>query len=385
MRTLLLAVLGIGVMLAGALGAQAPAAALSTLDYFEIDNLIARYGHGFDSGAEQGYMWADVFTPDGVFMDGSGREYRGRDAIARFGSGGPNSRKTPTNMNHFITNVLVEPAGGGATARSTVFIGGRIGGTYFDSLAKTNAGWRIRERVLVRPGTTPEAVKAMTMRTDPVPEAMQHADASGAVAGAMKLTAADYAHILQASLNDPSVVTNVVITAVANGVVVKAYRMRVDPANPMAPIGAEGVRWSFFAKRGNNWQAMDAHDLAAGSPIPDALRQYVTMPPMFVLPASPAPPAAAAADAVSAEDYAAIRQLYARTAFAEDTDGPHHFVYNIRVQKTATGARGDAHVVVAGAAPTGRGTVVSQFGDYRDELTKTAAGWQIANRTFVSR
>ena len=104
-------------LLAQSAFAQTPPAnaALTTQDTFEIENLIARYAHGFDSGAQTGFMWADVFTPDGVFMDGSGREYRGRDAIAQFGSGGPNSRKTPTSIGHFITNIVIDATSSGAS------------------------------------------------------------------------------------------------------------------------------------------------------------------------------------------------------------------------------------------------------------------------------
>src|SRR6188472_1630205 len=49
--------------------AQTQAPALTALDYQEITQLINRYAYGIDTCADNGYEYADVFTPDGVFID----------------------------------------------------------------------------------------------------------------------------------------------------------------------------------------------------------------------------------------------------------------------------------------------------------------------------
>ena len=387
------------------LAGPASAQQLTTLDYFEIENLIARYGHGFDSGADQGYMWADVFTPDGVFMDGSGREFRGRDVIAQFGSGGANSRKSPTSVGHFISNILIEPVAGGATARSYVMIGGGggrgrgaapaagappapafgMGGTYYDRLVKTPVGWRIQERVLVRPGATVDAIRAATARTTP-PSSLVPAppDASGSLPGALGLTADDHARILQLQLTDQQVVSNVMITPVANGAVVKAYRMRVEKTDAGTAIGPEGIYFTFFAKAGNAWQPRDGHYMPLGSPVPEAAQQYAPIRAIVTLPQAPAMAAGPQAF-VSADDYAAIRQLYARTAADEDKGEPHHYIYNVRVEAVPGGARGSARYLVVNLGGQGRPTTVSESGEYRDELVKAGGAWSFRARSSVPR
>ena len=55
---------------AGTLGEQVGAAAktptLTALDYQEINQLINRYAYGIDTCGNNGYDYADVFTPDGA-------------------------------------------------------------------------------------------------------------------------------------------------------------------------------------------------------------------------------------------------------------------------------------------------------------------------------
>ena len=237
----------------------------------------------------------------------------------------------------------------------------------------------------MRPGTTPDAVKAATMpSTAPATVVPPHADASGAMPGAIRLTADDYAQIVRTQLTDDGVVTNVMVTPVSNGAVAKAYKMRVTTADGQTTIGPEGIYFTFFAKSGDRWRPVDGHYMAAGSPVPDAARPYASIPATVTPP--PVPPfAGPSLTALAADDYAAIGQLYARTAFAEDNGEPHHFVYNVRVEKTAAGATSQAHVIVLTLGGQGRQIAVSAIGEYRDELVKTAAGWQIRSRTFAPR
>jgi hypothetical protein len=42
---------------------------LTALDYEQIMQLTTRYAYGIDTCSNNGYDYADVFTPDGVFID----------------------------------------------------------------------------------------------------------------------------------------------------------------------------------------------------------------------------------------------------------------------------------------------------------------------------
>jgi len=128
-------------------------AALTPLDYIEIQQLAIRYAYGLDTGADQGHLYSDVFTPDGEFVGRQVPLTRGRDALARVAL---SVRKAnPMYVRHFITNHVIEPAPEGATGKvylmvvdceegqpSSIYIGGH----YEDVYVKTADGWRIKRR-----------------------------------------------------------------------------------------------------------------------------------------------------------------------------------------------------------------------------------------------
>ena len=137
-------------------GASPPAASppsLTALDHIEIRQLVARYAYAVDTGADNGRVYAALFVPDGVFADSSGRETRGRDALAELAR--PFARG-PQSASHFIVNHVIEPTADGATGKqyivqlrigegdrpNEVFGGGR----YDDVYVKTSEGWRFKRR-----------------------------------------------------------------------------------------------------------------------------------------------------------------------------------------------------------------------------------------------
>ena len=88
-------------------------AAFTAQDHIEIQQLVRKYAWALDGGDNYGYAYADLFTPDGVFLGmnqgPSGRSYQGRDvlaALARTPAGGPNNQRHFT-MNHAITPTLL--------------------------------------------------------------------------------------------------------------------------------------------------------------------------------------------------------------------------------------------------------------------------------------
>ena len=126
---------------------------LPALDYFQIKQLYARYVHGLDSGANNGNLFADAFTPDGVLIDESGKTTSGRAGLAALARA---TGKGPTHVVHFETNLLISPAPGGATGRSYIqsAVPGPAGqpsilsndGQFQDELVKTAEGWRFKKR-----------------------------------------------------------------------------------------------------------------------------------------------------------------------------------------------------------------------------------------------
>jgi hypothetical protein len=149
--------------------ARAQEGALSALDYYEITQLINRYAYGIDTCADDGYAYADLFTPDGVFIDKNsdagfsqgGRVLaRGREALAELVGGGSRGCRTKlvwTDWSHLMLNHEITPTPQGATGRIYLVQLGMEGpgsvarhGGYEDVYVKTRDGWRIESRTHVR-------------------------------------------------------------------------------------------------------------------------------------------------------------------------------------------------------------------------------------------
>ena len=153
----------------GATPVQAQERAFTALDYQEITQLINRYAYGIDTCANNGYDYADVFTPDGVFIDknsdagfkAGGRVLaKGRDALATLVGGGSRGCKTKlvwTDWSHLMLNHQITPTPQGATGRIYLVQMGMKGpgtierhGGYEDVYVRTASGWRIQSRTHVR-------------------------------------------------------------------------------------------------------------------------------------------------------------------------------------------------------------------------------------------
>ena len=141
---------------------------LSALDYFEIEQLNRKYAWAIDTCSNDGFDYADLYTPDGVFISGdSGRRWEGREALAE--AAGGNGRGCPfvqMPLSHVIVNLVIEPTADGAIGKSYLVYPGKNGefadqqhqghdGGYQDIYVKTTDGWRFRERVHVYPPQIP--------------------------------------------------------------------------------------------------------------------------------------------------------------------------------------------------------------------------------------
>jgi hypothetical protein len=141
--------------------ATAGNATLAPEDYLDIQQLVARYAYALDTGADNGYAYADLFAPDGEFV-GTNGSTKGRDALAKLGQlGFVNGHKPTFGVSHFIMNHVIEPAPGGATGKEYLVLvnigengkpGGEfsnVGGHYEDVYAKTPDGWRFKRREFI--------------------------------------------------------------------------------------------------------------------------------------------------------------------------------------------------------------------------------------------
>jgi hypothetical protein len=155
---------------------------LTALDYIEIQQLVNRYAFALDYCTNNGYDYADLYTPDGVFYWGvGGRKSVGREELAEAGGGGKNGcqklqRATAEkpNATHTTLNLIIEASPEGAIGKSyLVYPGvegahsdkthdGHVGG-YQDVYAKTANGWRFKSRLHVFPPAIPGTVDIATM------------------------------------------------------------------------------------------------------------------------------------------------------------------------------------------------------------------------------
>jgi len=143
MKTILWSALAAGIMFAGTCAA---ASGLSAQDYFEIQQLYARYNIAIDSGDAEG--WADTFTPDGVFNTSIGHE-----ALVNFVKTWREKLNGATRK-HWNNNLQI--TGNSKEASASVYLilvdistkppSILATATYTDSLVKTRDGWRFTKR-----------------------------------------------------------------------------------------------------------------------------------------------------------------------------------------------------------------------------------------------
>lgn len=138
---------------------RAPAGAFSStltpLDYIQIQQLVASYGHALDNGLnndDNGDVYASLFAPGGVF----GRPYTNSvDGLKALARTQPHNRRY---IRHFLTNIVIQPSPEGAVGRQYLVVldqgedgkpgSALLGGHYEDIYVKTPEGWRFKQRTL---------------------------------------------------------------------------------------------------------------------------------------------------------------------------------------------------------------------------------------------
>jgi hypothetical protein len=156
-----------GLALAASLALPTPSHAqkpqeLTALDYIQIQQLVAKYARAIDTCSNNGYDYADLYTPDGVFMPSvNGKSVpgiQGREKLAEVSGGGSRGCKNvgwiKQGVRHIYTNHIINPTPEGATGTVDMLMIGLGGdpnkiahdGYYEDTYVKTAQGWRFKQR-----------------------------------------------------------------------------------------------------------------------------------------------------------------------------------------------------------------------------------------------
>ena len=138
-------------------------AELTALDYFEIQQLVARYARAIDTCSNNGYDYADLFTPDGAFVAMFNGEpaavIEGRERLAEVSGGGTRGCENvpwiEEGVRHLYANHIITPTAEGASGTVDMLMIGLGGdpnkieydGYYEDTYVRTPDGWRFKRRV----------------------------------------------------------------------------------------------------------------------------------------------------------------------------------------------------------------------------------------------
>jgi hypothetical protein len=160
---------------------------LTGTDYAEIERLSAQYSHAIDTCADDGYAYADLYTPDGTFVDmwsqpaidAGGQKWQGREKLREISSGANvtgaacSSPRFNGSVSHLILSLVITPTPEGAAGNSYMIeLGGRDPnritrmGNYEDVYVKTASGWRFKTRTHSR---APNGTKPAPAGTVPPP------------------------------------------------------------------------------------------------------------------------------------------------------------------------------------------------------------------------
>jgi len=324
-KTLALLVCGAGIVTMSVVAGQnRTLPTLTALDYIQMQQLVAEGQYALHTGADEGRLYAQLFTPDGT-----------SDAITGSGPLTAYARGGRPGVRSLVTNVIIEATPQGASGRHYEFmirfVKGQdepvaldTTGRYDDDFVRTPAGWRIKKRVFVPSVFTSEASKAIVPEApaDPAARRPPVTPAPGQVplartpksAFSSTLTALDYIQIQQ---------------------LVASYGQALD----------NGLN---HEDNGDTYASLFAPGGVFGRPYtqgPEALKALARTQPH--------------------------NRRYAR-----------HFLTNIVIEPSPEGAAGRQYLVVIDQGEGGRPSSVLIAGHYEDIYVKTPEGWRFKQRTL---
>lgn len=327
--------------------------ALTALDYLEIEQLVYRYGWALDSGENNGYVYADLYAPDGTFtgtnQGPSGRTYRGREDLAALARGG---RRGPLIVRHLVTNVVVTPTAEGAVGRTFVAIldlgepgtspSAGHGGFYDDVYVKTDRGWRFKQRSYYESRWGEPNVQ--TPPPIPAVRALKEAAAPALAARGPRLTAQDYVEIQQLVAHYP-------------------YALDMNSDN------------------GQSYANLFTPDGTFGCVLPDGSARQPGVPDQCVTQSGQLAP--------QARPRARGHEALAKMVETEEPHGPNyarHFIFNHVIEPAPGGAIGREYAAVIDLIPGQQSVSHSIYlvGRYDDEYVKTPQGWRFSRRVFTA-
>jgi hypothetical protein len=362
---------------------RAPGTTLLTADdYVQIQQLVTRFGYAVDTGANDGALFADLFTEDGVYGEAKGRSQLA--AVAR--------NRPGALYRHFVTNVIVRAGEGGATGTQyeVMFAVGQDGnqstiartGRYEDVYTKTSAGWRIQKRDFFPSISTTEANKAAVQQAPapggpqqpPVIVERQRTGAPSTLTALdyleIQRLVASYGHALDNGLaqtdNGPAyaglftpdgvafrrlkgfeplaaiaraqphgptyarhILTNVTIAPSPEGATGEQYLVVIDPPEGGKPgrLFLGGHYEDIYVKTAEGWRykSRTLFNANLGAEAPSSLPSSEPMPPAVRVAAAPG--RTGGATAFTSDDYVEIQQLVARYTFALDTADNNGYTY----------------------------------------------------------
>lgn len=140
------------------------AAALTPMDYIEIQQLVNKLNFALDYCTNGGQDFADLFVEGGEYIidegSGSPRVMSTREQLIGLAGGpGCESRRTPPSayILHLAESLVIEPSAEGARGKSYAIypsskgqyfsddVAGQLG-IYHDEYVRTENGWRLRSR-----------------------------------------------------------------------------------------------------------------------------------------------------------------------------------------------------------------------------------------------
>ena len=310
-------------------GPASKATALTAMDYIQIKQLANRFAFAFDTGADGGCAFADLFAAGGEFQPG---DIKGRDqlaALARLGD-----QHGPFNTRLYGMNHVIEASPDGARGKQYVaeirhdnqippvppgesqwnLVGQKrgdvlpVGGHYEDVYVKTADGWRFKRREFVASQGGPHPTPA-TVKMPPLPPGPACGPKKPSTT-ASKLTPMDYLEIEK---------------------LIASYGHALDNGYG---TGENAEAYAGLYTRDASFGATTGHDALARLG--------------FIQPHS---------------------ATYVR-----------HYLTNHVIEGTADGATGKQYLAVIDIGENGAPSSVFLGGHYEDVYEKTADGWRIKKR-----